>query len=87
MHVLVEGRVQGVNFRHYTRQKATELGITGWVKNKPDGSVEATFEGDEDSVREIIDWCGTGPPSSEVFNVSVREEVWKGEFKEFRVVH
>lgn len=87
MHVIVEGLVQGVNFRYYTRQKALELGLTGWVKNRHDGKVESIFEGDENAVEQIVDWCRQGPPAAEVFNISVRKEEWRGEFKEFRVVH
>ena len=53
------GRVQGVFFRANTERKAIEMGINGYVKNMPDGSVEAVFEGDETKVKKVIDWCST----------------------------
>jgi acylphosphatase len=56
MHVVISGRVQGVWFRASTKEKADELGLTGWVKNNSKGDVEAVFEGDESAVREIIAW-------------------------------
>ena len=68
-HVRVSGQVQGVFFRDSTRQKAEELGLLGWVKNLPDGRVEAVFEGPSDSVREMVRWCGEGPQQASVENV------------------
>ena len=72
--VLVSGRVQGVFFRDSTREKAEALGLSGWVRNLPDGRVEAVFEGDGDRVEEIISWCETGPPDAGVQNVSTENE-------------
>jgi acylphosphatase len=60
-HVMVSGQVQGVFFRDSTRQKAEELGLAGWVKNVPDGQVEALFEGPSERVREMVRWCEEGP--------------------------
>lgn len=59
-HVYVSGRVQGVFFRATTRDEARSRGITGWVKNLPDGRVEAVFEGEEKKVQEMIDFCHEG---------------------------
>ena len=73
-HVTISGRVQGVNFRYYTVKKARELAVTGWVRNLSDGRVEATFEGDEASVREVVDWCHHGPPAAKVREVAVEWE-------------
>ena len=70
-HVYVSGNVQGVFFRDSTRQKAEELGLAGWVKNKPDGRVEAVFEGPSDEVRQMVDWCENGPSHADVENVEV----------------
>jgi acylphosphatase len=84
-HVTILGRVQGVNFRYYTVRKARELGVTGWVRNLHDGRVEATFEGDESSVREVVDWCHHGPPSARVIEVTVEWEPPTGSYKEFDV--
>jgi acylphosphatase len=71
--VKVQGRVQGVSFRWHTQKQATRLGVTGWVRNEPDGSVAAHFEGEADSVDELVDWCRHGPIGSRVSGVSVRE--------------
>lgn len=72
--VLVSGRVQGVFFRDSTREKARALGLSGWVRNLPDGRVEAIFEGDGDRVEEMLSWCEEGPPEARVQNVSSENE-------------
>lgn len=69
--VSISGRVQGVFFRAETRRAARSLGLSGWVRNLADGSVEALFEGDRGAVDEAIDWCGTGPPAAVVGKVDV----------------
>lgn len=74
VHVHVSGTVQGVAFRYYAQQKAQELGLAGWVKNLPDGRVEAVFEGDPDRVRDIVAWCESGPSSADVEDVTVEDE-------------
>jgi len=84
-HVIVRGMVQGVFFRSYTREWARELGVKGWVRNLPDGSVEAIFEGEEGRVKEIIERCRKGPPLAVVEKVEVNWEPYKGEFKEFEI--
>jgi acylphosphatase len=68
-HVYVSGQVQGVFFRDSARKKAERLGLTGWVENLPDGRVEALFEGPQEKVREMIQWCGEGPPHATVEDV------------------
>ena len=70
-HVYVSGDVQGVFFRDSTREKAELLGLSGWVKNRPDGRVEALFEGPSDRVREMVRWCEQGPPHAGVEDVDV----------------
>jgi acylphosphatase len=84
--IVVHGRVQGVAFRHYTRLKASELGVNGWVRNLPDGSVEALLEGEEAAVDSLVVWCQAGPPSARVDRVEIRSGVHRGEFDDFRVV-
>ena len=69
--VRISGRVQGVFFRDATRGKAQELGLSGYVKNAPDGDVEAVFEGPRESVEEMVRWCGQGPPKASVESVDV----------------
>lgn len=73
-HVFIRGMVQGVFFRHHARRRAEELGITGWVKNLPDGRVEAVFSGDEIKIKEMINWCEHGSPLSHVEDVEVNWE-------------
>jgi acylphosphatase len=73
-HVFVSGRVQGVSFRDATRSQAEQLGLSGWVRNTQDGQVEAVFEGDPDTVQQIIEWCKSGPSSADVEDVSVENE-------------
>jgi acylphosphatase len=79
------GIVQGVFFRHNTRQRAQALGLKGWVRNVEDGSVEALFEGPKDKIEEIIKWCHKGPPGAVVERVEVQWEPYVGEFDDFRI--
>lgn len=85
LRVNIEGRVQGVNFRMATFYEADKLGVHGWVMNKPDGSVEAYFEGDADKVDEMVKWCWKGPPVASVSNVTVSEETAGGRYTDFTV--
>jgi acylphosphatase len=68
----VTGRVQGVAFRWHTEERARELGVTGWVRNEPDGSVLLHAEGDEVAVNDLVAWCHHGPPAARVRDVAVR---------------
>ena len=85
VHVFISGKVQGVFFRAYTKQKADELGVKGWVRNLPDGRVEAVFEGEDSKVDQMVKWCWEGSPLSKVKNVEIREEEYKGESKNFEI--
>jgi acylphosphatase len=69
VHVIISGRVQGVWFRVSVKQKAEKLGITGWVRNLSDGTVEAVFQGEDNSIKEILEWCNHGPPFAKVDRV------------------
>ena len=84
-HVFVIGRVQGVYFRQNTKQVATRHRVTGWVRNLPDGRVEAMFEGDDMDVNEVIEWCHIGPPKAKVEDVDVKFQKYTGEFAGFDV--
>ena len=84
-HAVISGRVQGVFFRASTQEAAAECGVTGWVRNKSDGTVEAMFEGEEDQVYSILEWCKKGSPSSEVEHVAVNWGDYTGEFERFDV--
>jgi acylphosphatase len=74
-----------VFFRQSTRQAARQHGLAGWVRNLPDGRVEAVFEGAEPLVRALIDWCHEGPPAAQVEHVEVRWEAPQDEPGEFRI--
>ena len=87
VHLIIKGRVQGVWFRGSTRKKALALGLTGWIKNRPDGTVEAVIEGQEDRVRELVSWCHHGPDGAMVSMVQEKGEEWKGEFDSFNIVY
>jgi acylphosphatase len=84
-HIRVTGRVQGVFFRQTTANVGTRLGVTGWVRNLPDGDVEAVIEGEREPVERLIAWCHHGPPSARVDGVSVSWETAAGEFCRFSV--
>jgi acylphosphatase len=77
--VVVHGLVQGVFFRDTCRREARAAGVAGWVRNRPDGTVEAVFEGAEEPVRRMVDWCRTGPRYADVDRVDVIEEQPTGE--------
>jgi acylphosphatase len=71
--------VQGVFFRVETRDRARSLGLAGWVRNCPDGTVEAVFEGESERVRSMVDWCRRGPSGASVDGVDVKWEEPEGE--------
>jgi acylphosphatase len=73
VQVVVSGRVQGVAFRANCQRQANALGVTGWVRNCWDGSVEALFEGSEQAVNAMLDWCRRGPSAAVVTDVAVTE--------------
>lgn len=73
MYALVYGRVQGVFFRDYTRRQAVKLGLVGWVRNLPAGSVETEFQGGQEQVERMLNWLSTGSPLSLVAGVDSRE--------------
>ena len=85
--VIIEGRVQGVFFRHRTQEMALRLGVKGWVKNRRDGSVEAVFEGDQEGVNQIIQWCHRGPSEAGVTKIHSTWENYSGEFEDFSVTY
>ena len=72
VEVVVTGRVQGVFFRARTAEEADRHGVAGWVRNEPDGTVAAYFEGPADAVDAVVAWCRTGPPRASVEDVRTR---------------
>lgn len=84
-HIFVSGRVQGVFFRQNTQKKAKDLGLTGWVRNLPDGRVEAVFEGPKEKVEEMIEWTRKSPMISRVDNIDISWEEYQAEFNDFEI--
>jgi acylphosphatase len=84
-HVFIEGSVQGVFFRANTREEASLLGLTGWVRNCWDGRVEAVFEGEREKVERVIAWCKKGPPGAMVRDVEINWEQATGEYDTFSI--
>ena len=76
--VVVRGRVQGVFFRDSARRRAEAAGVAGWIANRPDGAVEAVFEGDDAAVDELVEFCSRGPSRAEVHSVEVTDEEPEG---------
>jgi acylphosphatase len=74
VRVRISGRVQGVFFRASCARLADDLGVSGWVRNLPDGDLEAVFQGSDEAVERILAWCGEGPPHARVTGVDVRAE-------------
>ena len=83
MHVFISGRVQGVFFRQNTKRQAESFGVKGWVRNLPDGRVEAVFEGEESAVKKLVEYCRHGPSSAKVDNIEVNHENYKDDFSDF----
>ena len=82
--VVVRGTVQGVGFRYSARLEAERLGIAGWIRNRPDGAVDAEIEGDEASVQAMLDWLAAGPRGARVDRLDVAEGADVGE-RGFRI--
>ena len=85
VHVFITGKVQGVFFRAETKKQASESGLTGWVRNLNDNRVEAVFEGSENNVRKMIDWCKKGPRFAHVKGVKIAEETPVNKFEDFEI--
>lgn len=84
-HLFIRGMVQGVFYRAFTRELAYRSSLKGWVRNLPDGSVEALFEGRRSDIDEAVRNCSSGPPGARVDSVDVRWEAYHGEFQDFQI--
>ena len=82
-HVFITGAVQGVFFRSATEDIARKYCVTGWIRNLPDGRVEAVLEGEENNVKKTIDFCRKGPPAAKVTKVDASWETYSGTFDDF----
>jgi acylphosphatase len=86
-HVVIKGRVHGVFFRSEIERRAENLEVKGWVRNLPEGSVEAVFEGQESSVNKLIEFCKRGPSRAQVTSLDLNWEKYTEQFKDFRIVY
>jgi acylphosphatase len=86
VHLWISGRVQGVFYRAATSEKAQSRGLTGWVRNAPDGRVEAEVQGSPDAVDELIDECRSGPPMAKVEEIEVSDIDPEPDERRFQVV-
>ncbi len=84
-HLIIKGRVQGVFYRAFTRDIATQLELRGWVRNLSDGSVEALFEGYSDEIKKAVEHCYSGPPGARVDVIDLEWEEYQGDLKGFQV--
>lgn len=85
LHAKIIGRVQGVSYRYYTQLKALEIGLSGWVRNLPDGSVELMVEGSSADVKTLIDWCQIDPSMADVVDIQLDSYPATGEYKGFEI--
>lgn len=85
VHVFISGMVQGVFFRANTQKAALSLKLTGWVRNLPDGRVEAIFEGNDGDVDAMMEWCRKGPSFAQVTDIEAIPEPFLGEFRQFSI--
>lgn len=85
LHAIVTGIVQGVNFRWFTQRRAADLGLVGYVRNRPDGSVEFVAEGRRDALEQLLDVVRVGPASAVVENVEVQWGTPTGEYHRFEI--
>ena len=86
-HIIVHGIVQGVFFRYRTQKEAQGLGLTGWVRNLPDGTVEIICEGEKEAVEKLVRWTHTGPSGAFVEQADVSFEEHTGRFPTFEIRH
>lgn len=85
MHLRINGRVQGVGFRQSMRSEAKSLGVTGWVRNRADGSVEAQIQGSTQAVQALLDWARQGPPAAQVTSMEVNQINDAGQWDDFQL--
>ena len=85
IQLVVQGRVQGVFFRATAQREARQNALTGWVKNRKDGSVEMVVEGEEDAVKDFLAWAQAGPSTARVDKVDIKWRSYTGEFSDFRI--
>lgn len=85
--IIISGKVQGVSYRYYAKQKALEIGIKGWVKNLDNGKVGAFAVGDEEALRKFFEWCKAGPEMAEVHKIELSEIKEYGKPESFKMIY
>lgn len=85
LHAVISGRVQGVSFRYFTSLRATELGVDGWVRNQPDGTVEVTAEAPQETLEKFLTFLNKGPSGAQVTRVDIQWLDSTGEFEGFHI--
>ncbi|MDO8264834.1 MAG: acylphosphatase [Candidatus Parcubacteria bacterium] len=85
LHIIIQGKVQGVFFRNTAKKIAEEMGMTGWVRNLPDGRLEAVLEGEKEKLKKMAEWTKKGPVLARVEKIEMIWEDYKGEFKDFKI--
>lgn len=85
VHVLITGKVQGVYFRDSAQKEAVALGVTGWIRNNSGGTVEGVFEGLQENVVKLVEWCRQGPPRAYVIGIREEWQDYRGEFVSFKI--
>jgi len=86
LQLFVRGRVQGVYFRASTQREARRLGLSGWVRNRADGTIEILAEGEEVAIRELYGWAQKGPSAARVERVDTRWRGFSGDYPDFRII-
>lgn len=87
VHLTISGRVQTVGFRFSTKRLANKLGLTGWVKNNDDGTVEAVAEGEDEKLNQLLEFCKKGPFFAKVRDVKIEWQEFKREFEGFEIIY
>jgi acylphosphatase len=85
IHAIISGRVQGVSYRASTVTQARRLGVVGWVRNRPEGTVELEAEGDDAAIAALLRWCDDGPPAAQVSRIDVEDLALTGADTEFAI--
>lgn len=85
IHCFIAGRVQGVSYRAHAQREAMHLGLSGWVRNCPDGRVELVAEGEQETLQQLVSWCHQGPPAARVTEVEIRWEADTGAYHVFDI--
>ncbi len=83
LHLIISGRVQGVFFRHHTKKLAKKLNFMGWIRNNPDGTVELIAEGEEEKLKQLIEFCKKGPSSANVKDLKITWKECQNQYRDF----